>query len=108
MPAKSIPLEVKHEVQRIVDCFNAQELGASGIAYVARFSGRYLYLGLDDGGGTGPICRLEYTGHMNRWEFAIYKYSSARYDPEEWWFPGAQRVDGTIEGAMRAGLEAYT
>jgi hypothetical protein len=44
---------------------------------------------------------------MQHWEFAIYKYSDERYDPEEWMFPGAEEVDGTIEGAMRAGLKAY-
>ena len=44
---------------------------------------------------------------MQHWEFAIYKYSDERYDPEEWIFPGAEEVDGTIEGAMRAGLKAY-
>jgi hypothetical protein len=36
-----------------------------------------------------------------------YKYSDERYDEEEWFFPGAGHVDGTIEGAMKAGLEAY-
>ena len=25
----------------------------------------------------------------------------------EWMFPGSQYLDGTLEGAMRAGLEAY-
>jgi len=40
-------------------------------------------------------------------EFAIYKYSNERYAPDEWFFPGDQHVNGTIEGAMRAGLEAY-
>ena len=44
---------------------------------------------------------------MDNWEFAIYKYSDSRYDPEEWMFPGMGEVDGTIEGAMRAGLLAY-
>lgn len=44
---------------------------------------------------------------MNNWEFAIYKYSDERYDPEEWFFSGAGQADGTIEGAMRAGLQAY-
>jgi len=107
MPVRSIPSEVKHEVQRIVDSFNKNELAACGIAYAASFRGRYLYLGTDDGGGAQPICRLEYTGNMKRWEFAIYKYSTDRYDPEEWWFPGAELVDGTVEGAMRAGIEAY-
>ena len=44
---------------------------------------------------------------MNNWEFAIYKYSDNGYDPEEWMFPGATLIDGTIVGAMRAGLQAY-
>ena len=44
---------------------------------------------------------------MEKWEFAIYKYSDERYDPDEWFFPGGGQVDGTIEGAMRAGLQAY-
>ena len=44
---------------------------------------------------------------MDGWEFAIYKHSSERYDPDEWFFPGAGNVDGTVEGAMEAGLEAY-
>jgi hypothetical protein len=42
-----------------------------------------------------------------RWEFAIFKYSDERYDPDEWMFPGGEELDGTIEGAMRAGLKAY-
>ena len=40
---------------------------------------------------------------MNRWEFAIYKYSDEAYDPGEWFFTVAKEVDGTIEGARRAG-----
>jgi hypothetical protein len=44
---------------------------------------------------------------MDNWKFAIYKYSSGNYDPEEWLFPGYGFVDGTVEGAMNAGLEAY-
>ncbi len=30
-----------------------------------------------------------------------------RYDPDEWMFPGSGYLDGTVEGAMKAGLEAY-
>lgn len=44
---------------------------------------------------------------MDNWEFAIFKHSDERYDAEEWFFPGAGWMDGTIEGAMKAGLEAY-
>jgi hypothetical protein len=33
--------------------------------------------------------------------------SKNRYDPNEGFFPGVEYVDGTVEGAMKAGLEAY-
>jgi hypothetical protein len=109
MPSTSIPIpkKVKEEVHQIVDQFNRSVLSDSGRRFVARMKGKFLYLDRDNFGTTGQICRLEYTGEMDRWEFAIYKYSSSRYDPDEWIFPGAHLVDGTIEGAMKAGLEAY-
>jgi len=44
---------------------------------------------------------------MNGWNFAIFKWSTETYDTNEWMFPGSELVDGTVEGAMRAGLEAY-
>jgi hypothetical protein len=53
------------------------------------------------------MCRLTYTGKMDGWEFAIFKWSDEAYDPDEWFFPGFEEVDGTVQGAMRAGLEAY-
>ena len=107
MAAKSIPDEVRALVQEIVDRFNRKRLGRSRIRYGPRFQGKYLYLDRDDFGTVGPICRLTYTGDMSAWEFAIFKYSSERYDPEEWMFPGAEHVDGTVEGALEAGMEAY-
>ena len=41
------------------------------------------------------------------WEFAIYKYSDNCYDPSEFMFPGTEFVDGSIVGAMKAGIKAY-
>lgn len=58
-------------------------------------------------GDPRQICRLTYTGNVNDWKFAIYKYSDNRYDPDEWMIPGLGHLDGTIEGAMKAGLEVY-
>lgn len=107
MASKSIPAEVKEAVEQIVARFNSRELSQLGLVYSARFRGRYVYLDRDDGGGPGPICRLAYTGDMKRWEFAIYRCSSEQYDPREWWFPGADLVDGTLEGALKAGMKAY-
>ena len=107
MSTRRIPEEVKKQVEEIVDRFNRSVLSDSNCRYVTRYRGKYLYLNRVDYGKRGPICRLEYTGSMDEWDFAIYKYSDERYDPDEWMFPGAEFIDGTVEGAMRAGLGAY-
>ena len=103
----SIPEEVKREVAAIVERFNRKNSARADCYYEAEFQGRYCYLNRADYGRLGPICRLTYTGRMDGWEFAIFKWSSEKYAPNEWMFPGSEFVDGTIEGAMRAGLEAY-
>jgi hypothetical protein len=74
---------------------------------VPRYQGRFAYLDRLQFGQRSQVARLTYAGSTDDWEFAIYKYSSGRYDPGEWLFPGAEHLDGTIEGALRAGLEAY-
>lgn len=107
MKAKGIPDDVKTKVKDIIDKFNQNVLREKDCNYLARFKGKYLYLDRSDHGNTGPIFRLTYTGNINKWDFAIFRWSSERYDPEEWMFPGNQYLDGTIEGAMKAGLEAY-
>ncbi|MCB9420137.1 MAG: hypothetical protein H6667_10045 [Ardenticatenaceae bacterium] len=77
-------------------------------SYVPRFQGAYLYLDrIDFRGQLSKICRLKWAGSLDDWKFAIYRYSRDAYDPDEWFFPGAEEVDGTIEGAMRAGIKAY-
>jgi hypothetical protein len=40
-------------------------------------------------------------------KFAVYRHSRNFYDPDEWVFLGAGYVDGTVVGAMKAGMEAY-
>lgn len=107
MPTKSIPDDIKQAAIDSVEHFNRTVMEAPQCSYVPRFKGRYLYLDRSDFGKSGPICRLTYTGDLAQWDFAIYKYSDGVYDPTEWFFPGAEDVDGTIEGAMRAGLKAY-
>ena len=107
MSAKTIPAEVKQQADELVENFNRTRLKGRRRYYVTRYRGSYLYLDRIDSGRLSRICRLKYTGEMDEWEFAIFKYSDERYDPEEWLFPGDGHVDGTIEGAMKAGLEAY-
>jgi hypothetical protein len=107
MSATAIPVEAKEEALRIIARFNQEVLAGSERCYVPRFKRKYLYLDREDSGSVEPICRLEYNRRKRLWEFAIYKYSADRYDPEEWLFPGSELVDGTIEGALKAGMQAY-
>lgn len=107
MTSNTIPPAVKQQVEEVIDQFNARVIGDPERYYVPRYRGRYLYLDRLDYGVRSQIGRLTYTGSTDQWDFAIYKYSDDRYDPEEWLFPGSGYLDGTIEGALRAGLEAY-
>jgi len=107
MRPNSIPPKVKAEALRVVEEFNRKTLAGTGSRYVPRFKGKYLYLDRDDNGEVGHVCRLEYAGGRQGWYFAIYKYSHKRYDEEDWFFPGSAAVDGTIAGALKAGMQAY-
>jgi hypothetical protein len=107
MKRQAIPEQIKYEADAVIQDFNARVIGDPERFFTARYRGSYLYLDRLEDGTAYPICRLTYTGSNDRWEFAIFKYSDERYDPEEWFFPGAQYVDGTVAGALRAALDAY-
>jgi len=120
MPKKqTIPTEIQEEVLKIVEEFNRKTFtgeqhpivkalfGTTKRGYVARFKGKFLYLDRIDRGHPSEICRLTWNGKMDNWDFAIYRHSRNFYDPDEWMFPGAGYVNGTVEGAMKAGVEAY-
>lgn len=104
---KMIPDDVRAQVEAIVERFNRTEIKNAHRFFSVRFRGKYAYLDRDEYGHVGPRARITYTGDMQAWGFAIYKYSDEAYDPEEWFFPGAGDVDGTVEGALRAAAQAY-
>lgn len=107
MKSNSIPAEIQEAAQAIVEDFNRNVLKNS-ISYLPRFKGAFMYLDrIDYGSAPAEICRLQYTGSIGKWKFAIFKHSSNRYDPDEFMFPGAGLLNGTIEGAMLCGMEAY-
>ncbi|MCK4442618.1 MAG: hypothetical protein KAU90_11485 [Sulfurovaceae bacterium] len=95
--------EIKEEVQSIVDTFNKKHKSQ----FLVKYRGKFLYLGKVDGFNITNVGRLEFRGDMKNWSFAVFKYSSERYNPNEFFFPGQSELDGTIEGALRAGLEIY-
>lgn len=89
MPKPKLTPEIKLQADAIVARFNVERLqGRPWAHYVTNYRGMHLYLGHEAGSRFRPICRLTYTGDMQHWEFAIYKYSDECYDPEEWFFPG--------------------
>lgn len=104
---KTISDEVRAEVEALVAQFNRDVVKNPRCFFSVRFRGKYAYLDRDDYGHVGPRARITYNGDMESWDFAIYKYSNERYDPEEWMFPGSGNIDGTVTGALYAALEAY-
>ena len=98
-----IPENIKQEIAIRIDKFNKKHR----CAYIPRFKKDYLYLDRDDDVALSQICRLKYKGKADDWDFAIFKYSDERYDEDEFFFPGAEHLDGTVEGAMLAGIKAY-
>ena len=48
-----------------------------------------------------------HNGQMDNWDFAVFKYSREAYDSNEFMFPGYEELDGTIQGALNAGLQLY-
>jgi len=107
MGKKLIPDEIREKVTNIVEIFNQQEFKTTDVRYIARFQGRFLYFDRIAYGKKEPVSRMEYFREINEWEFAIYKWSTNTYDPDEFMFPGSEFIDGTVEGAMRAGMKAY-
>ena len=107
MKKKPIPDEVRAKVIETVEQFNRRELSDYPLSYVVRFKGKFVYLDWVLHNRISPICRLKYDGEVSSLEFAIFKWSSETYDPNDWFFPGSEFVDGTVEGAMKAGIRAY-
>ena len=97
-----IPDEIREIIVQNIENFNKNELSKYQ-SLKAEIKGKFIYLKLNG----EPRCRLQYNGNLNNLEFAIYKYSSSHYDPEEFFFPGSGYVDGTIQGALKASLEVY-
>jgi hypothetical protein len=75
MPKQTIPDNVKKQVDEIVARFNHQVIKNPNYFYIPRYRGKYLYLNRRGFKTVDPICRLKYSGEIDNWGFAIYKYS---------------------------------
>ncbi len=72
MSRQAIPEEVKKQADEIVAGFNKRILKDSNRYYATRYKGGFLYLDRYDYGTMSQICRLRYTGKMNK----EYKHAS--------------------------------
>jgi hypothetical protein len=108
MAKTKIPEDIKKKADKIIADFNLTNFEKdSDIGYYPVYKSDFLYLNRREGENEEPIARLRYNGKINKWDFAIFKWSNERYDPDEFFFPGSQHLNGTIEGALKAGTEAY-
>lgn len=109
MKEKIIPQEMQREIVKIVDEFNNEELDLihDFYKYIAEFKGTHIYLKIKKYESIIPAARLTYSGNLNNLDFAIYKYSSEKYDIDEMFFPGVEYLDGTVKGALYACNTAY-
>ena len=104
----TIPIPIQEKANQVIADFNLKTFEKnSGIQYYATYRGAFLYLNRIEGKDDGPVARLKYKGSFTHWEFAIYRFTRDNYFPMEFLFPGYDCVDGTIEGALKAGNKAY-
>ena len=122
----AIPLEIKEKVQQIVEQFNKK----NKTHFKIEFRGKHGYLSksaapfFSNKKGENEVFmsfakallgkpevtklgRITWKGDIEKWEFAVFRYSKEFYDPDEWMFPGAAHLNGTIEGTLKAGIEIY-
>ncbi len=83
-----ISKEIQQEVGELIDAFNQKTFkGSADFMYVPKFKGNFLYLNRKEYNRIAPVARLKYTGNIKKWDFAIFKWSSESYDPDQWFFP---------------------
>ena len=119
MASKAIPSNIQSEVEKAVEKYNK----ANRTKYMVSFRTKFCYLSrMDDRRQTmkalqmaakmlgfplgmsnrepeveTKIGRLEWTGDMDNWAFAVFRYSNEKYDDGEalFFMPGRELLDGT-------------
>ncbi|HOP47566.1 MAG TPA: hypothetical protein PK874_07885 [Desulfobacteraceae bacterium] len=103
-----IPKEIKQKINDIIGLFNKDELKNSEFQIVSELRGIFLYIDIQEAQDSlTHLCRLKFTGDMENWEFAVYRHSRDNYDSDVCLFPGNSYLDGSIIGAIKAGMVAY-
>lgn len=103
-----IPINIQAEIQNRIDAICEKEFPNCPCRHIADIRGKFIYVKrLFANGSVEQLCRLTYEDDLEDLEFAIFKFSTEKYSADEFFFPGVELVDGTVEGAIRAGMEAY-
>ncbi len=102
-----IPIEIQGDLQNRADIFREDFVPKVSWRFIADARGKFIYIRryMSDGSRQN-LGRLRYSGDVNQMTFAIYKYKTEKYELKADFF-GASHLDGTLEGALRAILEAY-
>ncbi len=101
--AKLLSQSDKLLINLTIDKFN-KEIGTK---FEVSIKGRFVYIFVLDDDVETKLGRLEYHGRPDNWSFAMFKYSSERYHPDELMYPGFFELDGTVEGGLKASVQLY-
>jgi predicted XRE-type DNA-binding protein len=103
----TVPILIQGELGRRANDFSEQI--RDGYRYLADARGKFVYLCRMKPGDRfyTPLGRLTYEGNVDNMTFVLLNSSTGKYDPKLDDFPGAEHLDGTIEGALWAIIAAY-
>ena len=102
-----IPLSIQSDLQVRADIFREKNLPKVSWRFIADCRGKFIYLRrfMNDGSYQN-LGRLTYSGDIENMAFAIFKNSTEKYESKADFF-GANHLDGTLEGALQAIVDAY-
>lgn len=102
-----IPIGIQSDLQDRADSCLNEMLPKVNWRIYADCRGKFVYIrrGMPDGTWHN-LARMIYDGDANNMPFALFRWTTEKYDAKAV-FPGAQYLDGTIEGAIKAILAVY-
>jgi hypothetical protein len=102
-----IPIKIQGDLQSRADAYLSLMLPKVSWRMFADCRGKFVYIrrGMPDQTWHN-LGRMIYDGDENTMSFALFRWSTEEYDVKAD-FSGAQHLDGTIEGAIKAILAVY-
>ena len=103
----TVPMDIQGELAERAKAFSEQL--KLKYRYFPDARGKFIYLARMKPGDKfyQRLGRLTYAGDKENMKFAIFNFSSRKYDSETLLFSGSQYLDGTIEGALQTLTKAY-